>query len=246
MRKSFWDLDDNGRLDAGEIFRMIFMVLCYTGGPILMLSTAMRSYHLLSSPQMRPGDLWWWAALTALTPELGLLTAWLATETGFRKGKLELAITGIAGIAMFAIVIGTMNIYDVSLINGEDISIPATWGHFIASILPLITIGYLILCNALGAAMARREKLKHEPSEWRVQQPRTQLSVVRPSAPEQEEYGEPLTDPLSQSVGGRRVRPNPKGNPHQAATKTALEALNSIRSVGSNGKSEKPTEMDFT
>ena len=244
MNKSFWDRDGSGKFDIVDIFWLALQLIAYGAGAVLMLSTFTRSFHLLSSPMLNPGAFWWWPWLTAASPEVGLIIAWLAGEVGFRKGRMELVALATTGFIAFGVVIGTMQLYDVALVEGQSITAAQTWAHWVASILPLITIAYCAVASMLLSYMARREKLKHEPSEWRVQPPRTQLSVVRPPAPEQEEYGEPLTDPLSQSVGGRRGRSSPKGPQPQTATKTAIEALNSIRSVGSNGR--EPSEMDFT
>ncbi len=242
--KSFWDMDKNGKFDIVDIFWLALQLIAYGAGAVLMLSTFTRSFHLLSSPMLNPGAFWWWPWLTAASPEAGLVIAWLAGEVGFRKGRMELVALSTIGFIAFGVVIGTMQLYDVALVEGQDITLAQTWAHWVASILPLITISYCAIASMLLSYMARREKLKSEPVEWSVQRPR--LPVGRAPEPIREEYGEPLTDPLSQSVGGRRVRPNPKGSPHQTATKTALEALNSIRSVGSNGRSEEQGETDFT
>lgn len=223
MKPNFWDLDGSGHLDAGEIFRIAFMLLCYVGGPILMFSTMMRSYHLLSSPQMMPGDSSWWPILTALTPELGLLTAWFATEVGFRKGRLELVLTGLVGVVSFIVVIATLQIYDVAMIQGQNISQAATWGHFIASVLPLITIVYLVICSALGAAMARANTIRS--GSWQVQQPRysaPRLPIIS------EDLGDPVADPLRERT-----------NQHRQAQRIARTQ---IQSMGANGKDPKVSE----
>ena len=257
-----FDRDGDGDFDLADVFRIALPLFGYGLAIAGMIITATVSWHLLSSKQFNPlFDTWlsWvWPLTVAGMSEFGMALSWIAIEVGIRKGKMAkrdwsmavLVTVGVAGFALFLVLIATMQLYDRELLAGKDLSQVAGWGHTIASILPLFTIGYAIIVNSAYAALERREKEEKTQRNWIVQQPRPQLRQ-----PEREEYGEPLTDPLSQSVGGRRVRPGPKGQTvgqfHQAsttksATKTALEALNSIRSVGSNGRSEEPSEMDFT
>ena len=254
MNKSFLDRDGDGDFDLADVFRIALPLLGYGLAIAGMIVTATVSWHLLSSKQFNPlfGTWlsWIWPLIVAGMSEFGMALSWISIEVGIRKGKMAkrdwsmavMIIIGLVGFALFSVLIATMQLYDRELLAGKDLSEVAGWGHAIASVLPLFTIAYAIIVNSAYAALERREKDMRVESRWTVQQPRPQLRQ-----PEPDNYGEPLTDPLSQSVGGRRVRPNPKGHPqHQTATKTALEALNSIRSVGSNGRGEEREESNFT
>ena len=88
MNKSFWDRDGSGKFDIVDIFWLALQLIAYGAGAVLMLSTFTRSFHLLSSPMLNPGAFWWWPWLTAASPEVGLVIAWLAGEVGFRKGRM--------------------------------------------------------------------------------------------------------------------------------------------------------------
>lgn len=239
MNKSFWDRDGNGRTDIVDIFWLVLQLIAYGAGAVLMLTTFTRSFHLLSSDQLNPGRFWWWPWLTAASPEAGLIIAWLAGEVGFRKGRLELVSLAIVGFASFGVIIGTMQLYDVALIEGQDITLAQTWMHWVASILPLFTIAYSAGASMLLSYMARREMLRSGRA-WTIQESRPN-PVALPSAARREEYyGGPITDPLDRSRPANpdrpKVHPRPRRTNRQGENaETITRALDRIRSIGSNG-----------
>lgn len=259
MNNKFWDRNGDDKFDLADIFRIALPLVSYSLGIVLMLFTATRSWHLLSSPQFNPvlGTWlfgWLWPIVTAASAELGLGLSWISLEIGIRRGRLSrsdwsmilMIGLGTIGFLGFAVLIGIMQLYDVDLIQKKDMTEAAGWGHTIASLLPLFTIGYATIVSSAYAALERREKeLRVYDRQWQVQESHPRLPVGRSPTSEQEEYGEPLTDPLSQSVGGRRVRPNPKGHQPQTVTRQQGVVDAMIRSIGSNGKSENG-DSNFT
>ncbi len=236
---NFWDMDRNGKFDITDIFWIALQVIAYTSGLVLMGSTFTRSFHLLSSPAFNPSvdGFGWWPFITAVAPEVGLVIAWLSGEVGFRKGRVELVGLSVVGFIVFAVVIGTLGIYDVALVEGQDVTEAASWAHFIASILPLITIGYIALSTMLLSYMARRDKLKGGDTDWQVRpqrrpqpqprrglpdrdnfDPRVTLPRIRPES----DFGSPVTDPTDK---------------HRTATRVAERAVSTLRSNG-NGSGE--------
>lgn len=152
----FWDVDGSGKFDMTDIFLILFRIVVYVIGIGFMGSTFARSFHLLSSPTMNPGVFWWWPYLTAAAPEVGLLAAWLAGEVGLRKGRMDIAILSVFGFIMFGLVVGTMQMYDMEMTNGKDLTQAAEWMHLISAILPLPTIAYGAVASMALAAMDRR------------------------------------------------------------------------------------------
>ncbi len=238
MSKDFWDVDGSGKFDITDIFWIALQVIAYVSGLVLMGSTFTRSFHLLSSPAFNPSvdGFGWWAFITAVAPEVGLVVAWLSGEVGFRKGRVELVGLSVVGFIVFAVVIGTLGIYDVALIEGQDVTEAASWAHFVASILPLITIGYVALATMLLSYMARRDKLKGG-GDWDVRpqrrpqpQPRQELldrndfdpRVTLPRIRTEADFGSPVTDPTDK---------------HRVATQVAQRSVSTLRSNG-NGSGE--------
>src|SRR3990167_9549642 len=202
----FWDRDGNGKFDLVDIFWLALQLICYSAGVAFMASTFARSFHLLSSPQMNPGAFDWWPWLTAISPEIGLVIAWLAGEVGFRKGRLELVGLSAVGFVAFAVVVATLQLYDVALVNGSDITVAQTWAHWVASVLPLITISYSAVASMLLSYMARREKLRGVEvkqtigTSWQVGK-REQMEL-----PAKTPYGSPVSDPLRRERARQLVK----------------------------------------
>lgn len=241
MANSFFDRDGDGDFDITDAFWWALQLFAYGGGIVFMLSTATRSFHLLSSSAMMPTGLGdgfsFWPYLTAAAPEVGLIMAWLSGEVGFRKGKWQLIAISIIGGLTFAVVIGTMNLYDVALLEGGDLSGARGWAHTIAAVLPLITIAYSAVVTMILSAMARWEKVRSgggkqgggksrpEPrnDNWTLNQPQPRRSQPEYSLPksaphtfEDEQsifktYGEPVSDPAI----------NIRAANHKAATELA-------------------------
>ena len=226
----FWDRDKNGRFDIVDVFWILLQVMAYGVGAVLMLSTFGRSFHLLSSPQINPGVFSYWPWITAAAPEAGLIIAWLAGEVGFRKGRMELVALAGVGFVLFATVIATMSIYDSALVEGQDITATRPWAHMIASVLALITIAYSGLATMLLSYMSRREKLNaqsigRQQSQWR-ETPRPQRQSETPRLPvvdDSGDFGERITDPLSQTRGQRA---------QSIKTARKTELMNAVRSMG--------------
>lgn len=229
----FWDVNSDGKFDIVDVFWVALQVVAYAGGLIFMGSTFVRSFHLLSSSQMMPqglGDAFsYWPWLTSIAPEAGLIMAWLSGEVGFRKGQWPLVAISVVGGLVFGIVIATMNLYDVALIEGGDLSDARGWAHTIAAILPLITIAYSALVTMILSAMARWNKVKSTStaiqSEWKEKKRQGGSIQYQPrlEADEQESFL-----PIAKSTFGERVI-DPA---HLKATKLAEDAA--TRSNGHN------------
>lgn len=156
----FWDRDGDGDFDIVDLFWILLQAVGYGGGAIFLLTTFTRSYHLLSSPQMNPDVFWWWPYLTSAAPEVGLFLSWLSCEVGVRKGKIEFTGLGIIGAVVFFFVVGIMQLYDVALVRGGDLSGIRDIGNVVAALLPLATIFYAGTVTAMLGALDRAEKIR--------------------------------------------------------------------------------------
>ena len=136
------DLNRDGQVNSAD-----FVIgAVYIGGGILgltlMFSTWARSFHLLNSPQMNPGVFALWPWITSLAPEAGFLLAYFAMHAGIRKQYITGIILGVIGMALFGVVIGTMQWYDVELVRGADLGTVGQWADYVATFIALITIAY--------------------------------------------------------------------------------------------------------
>lgn len=244
MNRNFWDVDNNGKFDVVDIFWIVLQLVAYGSGVILMASTFARSFHLLSSDAFLPSGtgMDWWPWLTAASPEVGLVISWLSGEVGFRKGKIQLVVLSVVGFALFASIIGTMQLYDVALVEGSDMAVAASVSHFIASVLPLFTIAFSGLATMILSAMSRMEKVSQPASRVTITQPpqqRPREQEYRLPQPVEREYlGEPVSDPTRRKGGELPKGTYLTGEKHREAQAVARQQLERIKQSSNGHQSE--------
>lgn len=254
MNLNKFDQDGDGDFDLADWFRIALPAVSYTLGIVGMFLTGTRSWHLLSSPMFNPvSDIplwgWVWPIVTASSAEFGLLLAWIALEVAIRKGRLtrsdwSLAVMiciGAVGFVFFALIVGAMQLYDVDLIQGKDLSQVGEWGHIIASVLPLFTIMYSMIVSSAYASIQRRERESRGlgvtstiGTSWQVERsvqepqpsPILQRPMEKPKVTGRDDYGDPIVDPLSSPV-----QRSPRSNStHTQAIQAARVNANAVKS----------------
>ena len=215
---NFWDRNRDGSVSWTEFLAGAMTIMAYVMGIGLMATTWPRSLHLLSSDYFNPNLFGWWPFVASGSPEIGLLFSWVACEVGFRKGNGPLIGVGVIGFIIFFFVIGTMQIYDVELVRGADMTHIGKLGEFVASVISMFTIGYLIALTSLVSAMEGAKSSSgytKSTRPMRVTRPQPTFPSLEDGEEESREHsGVPLIDPLGRRSESGNLSGNGAGEEH--------------------------------